>query len=241
MNVCNLVAEHLSMRKTHKNAIFNLIRENFNVNDFEIIENQEFKAGEGYLTGDTIKLKNTPFIFVVRISSENYNWFDYRYTCYSPKYTLTAYYPEQDFCNFDQLMAALKSWLISHVKAYQDDLVEPDLWEQFSKGNTLIDDVTFESQSEFSDDEKQKVLMSINELKYAIQRELKTTDEQQKLIVARMDYLASGMDRMNKYDWRGLALTTFIDISTILILEPDKRTILFDLFKKAFTYFILLT
>lgn len=224
------------MRKVHKNQLFNFITSTHNIEAFELLENQKIQS----LDGDILQVKNSPMQFSIRISIDSYNKFDFCYTTYSPGFKLSDIYPQEGFVDFDEVLTSLDRWLNFHVKPYQEDLDEPDLWKQYIEGQDSLDEINFENQTEFSDDEKQKVLMSVNELKYLIKRELNTSDEEQKLINERLDYLVDSMDRLNKYDWKGAAFNSLFSIVTALSLDTEKGKLLFELFKKAFTHLLSL-
>lgn len=77
--------------------------------------------------------------------------------------------------------------------------------------------------------------MSINELKLLIQTNLKTTGEEQEVVAERLNYLIDASKRLNKFDWKSLAVSTLINISVALTLDTAKGHLLFELFKKVFS------
>jgi hypothetical protein len=162
--------------------------------------------------------------------------YDYRYVLYEPRYSSTRFHPiEPDsYLPFELIISAFNDWLTKHVKSYLDDLKEPDLWNQFSKESNIIDDIKFEDQSDFSNDEKQKVIMSINSLKLLIHTELNTSAEQQAIVIEKLDYLTSSLDRLNKIDWKNVALSTVIGIITTLSFDAEQGKLVWELVAKAF-------
>jgi hypothetical protein len=61
-----------------------------------------------------------------------------------------------------------------------------------------------------------------------------SNDDQLAIIDKRLKYLEESLNRLNKIDWKSLAFTTLISISTTLALDNEKTKMLLTLFKKAF-------
>lgn len=221
------------MRKKYRNELFHLITElGFNPDEFDLIEDTEKE-----FPTTTISYKNTPLKFIIRNSPENYEYFDYQYTPYGPGYVLTDFEPLNDFTDFNTTYSVLKGWLKYTIKGYNEDAQEPDLWSEFKKGNkTLnINQIDFNDKSTFSLDEKKQILMAINELKSLIHKNLQTTQEQQNLVIDRLNYLIEASERLNKFDWKSLAISTLMSITIALSLDTQKGQVLFDLFTKVFS------
>lgn len=221
------------MRKKHRNELFHLISEmGFNHNDFDLIEDHQQD-----LPATIIKYKNTPLKFIIRNSSTNYDYFDFQYTAFGSGYVLTDIEPPNGFTDFNTIHNVVKDWLKYTIKDYIEDENEIDLWSEFKKGNkTLnINQIDFNDKSTFSLNEKKQILMSINELKLLIHSNLQTTEVQQNLVIDRLDYLIGALERLNKFDWKSLAVSTLISISIALSLDTQKGQILFDLFTKVFS------
>jgi hypothetical protein len=111
-----------------------------------------------------------------------------------------------------------------------------DLWEQYTKGETLlnIEQIDFGDKTNFSSDEQRQISLSINELKYLIHSKFSTDIEQQELVNERLDYLIESSKRLNRFDWKSLAINTIITISVTLSLDTQKGNELFELFKQVF-------
>jgi hypothetical protein len=50
----------------------------------------------------------------------------------------------------------------------------------------------------------------------------------------RLDYLTQAVDRLNKFDWKSLLISTIISISVALSFDTEKGKQLFNLFKQVF-------
>ncbi len=224
------------MRRKFKNEIFQLLLSSeYGIDRFDFKEQPYVK--DDSLPTMIIEVKNTPLYFTIRNSRDDFELFDFQFIRYAPHFPLTGFYPELDFVGSDKIIDSLKGWLDSTVKLYFEDEQEPDLWEEFKNGNRTINlnEIGFESQTNFSIDEKKQIELSINELKYLIQTNLNTTQEQQVIVNNRLDYLIEASKRLNKFDWKSLAISTLFSISIALSLDTEKGHMLFELFKKVFS------
>ncbi len=77
--------------------------------------------------------------------------------------------------------------------------------------------------------------MAIEELKLLIHKNLETTVEEQQVVNNQLDYLIEAMNRLNKFDWKSIAISSIMSISVALTLDTNKGQLLFDLFKKVFS------
>ena len=104
-----------------------------------------------------------------------------------------------------------------------------------------INEIDFYNRKAFNIDERKQIIMSINDLKLLINNSLNTSTEEQSLVNERLDYLIEASDRLNKFDWKSLAISTLISISITLSLDTQKEQLLFELFKKVFSLIPTLT
>ena len=221
------------MLKKDKNAIFNLLKdsriglENFIVSEKEIA---------GY-DGIVIVYRNTPLEFRVLQSTVSYESFKYQHSTFSPNFAMSGLVPVAGFLSIGEICIQISRWLQAHINPYIDEQTEPDLLEELINGNHSlnVDKLDFNDQTDFSGDEKTQVMLAINDLKFLIQKELNTTDEEQKVVVERLDYLAEAANRHNKFDWKSLAVSTLISISIAISLDTERGNQLFKLFKQVFS------
>jgi len=218
------------MLKQYRNNLLQIIQEQgLNPRLFQSEENElyEKKAFE-------ITLKDSPMKFIVRNNPGNFHKFIWNYTYFEPEYHMVEC---TSFENKEVLYATFSDWLQNHVKPYIYEITEPDMWTHVESETPLINgsEITEEGTSTFSDDEKIRIRMSINEFRLVIIKNFEPTKEELKIINARLEYLADSVDRLNKLDWRSIAFTTLIAISTALALDTEKGQLLFDLFKQVFS------
>jgi hypothetical protein len=67
-----------------------------------------------------------------------------------------------------------------------------------------------------------------------IAEEFNPTQEQLQFINERLDYLAKAVDRLNRFDWTGLAISIVVSIAVNLSVDTEGGRVLFTLFKAAF-------
>jgi hypothetical protein len=217
------------MRKKYRNELFALITDSqLPINDFslkdEIIED---------LPAVVIQYKNTPFKFVIRNAKNSYEDFDYQYVPYSPEFIMGGM--SEGFVDFDEVHSELDEWIESNIKAYLEDEEESDLWQEFNRGNSTVNlnEINFEEKSNFSKNEKAQLVMAMNELKFLIHKNFDTTNKEQDLVNQRIEYLIDSIDTLNKFDWKGSAISTIISIAISLTLDTEKGKLLFELFKRV--------
>ena len=228
------------MKNKFKNQLFHLVNElGYSPNDFELKENINFPADSDF-DSTIIVHKNSNYMFIIRENNQAFDEFDCQFTYYAPNQPLSDFYPHSDFTSFDYILDIFKEWTSTHLKKYiesSDD--EPDLWENFKKRNESINfnKLEFEETSFFTEDENKQITLAINELKYLIKKNIVNTDEEQILVNNRLDYLIENTNRLNKFEWKSLLISTLISITISLTLDTEKGKLLFELLKKAFNIF----
>lgn len=218
------------MLKKYRNHLYGIIQEKgldpklFHGEDKTIDDDRFF----------VIELRNSPLYFRVKDVSYSFDLFSYWYTSFDPNFPLRIAGSSE---NLTKLKKDFVLWLDNHVKSYIEEQVEPDLWERIvlqeplGAGSELVS----EDINVFSDDEKVRLRMSINEFRLLVVKNFKPSSEELKVINDRLEYLSDAVDRLNKFDWRGVAIMTLIQISLILTLDSEKISLLINLFKQVFS------
>jgi hypothetical protein len=216
------------MLKKHKNAIFELLRASeYGIENFGLTES----IADGR-TLTTIKFKQTDLRFLVKDDVNKHDRFEVRYALFQKGFPLSMVWNG----GIDTVREKLNMWMNRHLKEYQSEIEGPDLWEDYMKGNNSFnpDDINFKDQTDFTSTEKEQIRLAINDLKMLIQKELKTTPEEQIVVNERLDYLAKSVDRLNKFDWKGVAIQTLFSIAVSLSFDTQKGKQLYELFHKVF-------
>ena len=220
------------MLKRDKNGFLEILRNNnFEASSFKRYE-KDVDGGKGFI----IQLKNSPLFFLARTRAEDYHDHDSRYVKFAPDFPKSDYLPRENWCGIDKIYDYFNDWLNNHVKLYLEELEVSDLWEQL-EGNNLFnsDPLSNRSSINFTKPEKERITASIDHFRKLIEVEYSPTEEQLEIINDRLGYLTESLDRLNKVDWQGIAISTVMSISIALSLDTENGKNLFTLFKQAFT------
>ena len=227
------------MLKKYKNELYDLIiKEGWIIEDFI----PEFKMVEdigvwGLDTHDmplmSLHFKDSNFIFEIYQSPENFHTFKYRYTSFTPKMVLPDW--PRNFESLNNAENAIKRWLLN-IKSFLDEKGGIDLWEQLNNRNKSLDIsvIDFDNTEEFNFEEKAQVKLGLNDLKFIIAREFSLQGEAITLVNDRLDYLIDSVERLNKFDWKSVLMSTILSIIIALSLDTERGNILFELFKSIF-------
>lgn len=222
----------------YKNTLLKLIQESgLDVSLFTAENNKITDKPDKYFI---IKLNNSPIYFAVGPSLGSFNSFYYNSSQFKPGFPFGEYFYTSD--SIGTLSIKFNTWLNEVVKPYIDNLNTPDLWEYFKKTRTQTKNslITPEEFETFSDDEKQQIRLSLDDFKLSIINNFKPNKEALIAINNRLDYLSTALDKHNKFDWKGIAISTLIAISVELALDPEKTQTLFQIFQQIFTNVVYL-
>jgi len=221
------------MLKKYKNRLLQVIQEKGL--DPKLFEAKETEDSDSDVF--TVRLADTQLTFIARNSNRDFHDFDCRYATFSPSFDITDYAPQAGWEDFDELTKDFDEWLENHVKLYIQEQAEPDMWELIASQAPLVNgsEMPEENINTFSEDEKIRARMSINEFRILLIKNFEPSSDEIQAINDRLDYLSNAVDRLNKFDWRGLAIMTLIQISLTLGLDTEKGRFLFDLFKQVFS------
>ena len=219
------------MRVKYKNMLFHTVKdEGFAPGDFNV------EINDADSTPSTIfNYRTSSLYFSVWNQNNSFDDFFFRYTKYAP-----SEQPEKSIgvaLKFEYVRANFKIWLIKHVREYQSDLLEPDLWSEYLNGSESLNykNIDFEDRNPFTQTERIQVAQALKELEFLIAKNFNPIQEQLVLINGRLNYLQESTDRLNKTDWKGVALSTMIGILTTLGLDSNDGKLLFELFIQVFS------
>jgi hypothetical protein len=224
--------------KVYKNALFSLF-------DPLCLDPNFFEIQDGIDSTDRpftkILLKESPLQFTIRNDPESFHKFDWDFTIFDPGYHLRPAIIS-NYVDSKKLVVAFADWLNNHVIPYINEHKDIDLWEQIEPQKQFLNGrkISEDDVQPFSEEEKIKVQNSINKFRVLLLREFNPTKEKIDIIDNHLDYLTEAVDRLNKIDWRSIAITTLITITIALTLDTEQGKIVFGLFQQAFSYFIQL-
>jgi hypothetical protein len=183
-----------------------------------------------------LRLKNSSLEFRIRNSQHSFHEFDILYIGYSAASSRVGPYPSDEWGTFDDVCECFDHWLQKHIGEYLAERSVPDLWEQISNGSWFLsssgidpDDTTF-----FTDVEKVQLRQHISEFRLLVLDTFKPGPNEETLIESRIDYLYKALERLNKFDWRSVAVNTVISIAVALSLNNEQGHVLLSLFKQVF-------
>jgi hypothetical protein len=225
------------MLKKHKNGFLDVIRKNnFDPKRFEATDDEK-SAFEPFV----LQMRDSPMKFIARTSNEDFNAFDCAWTKFAPNFPLTKYTPN-GWGEIDLIYQKFEEWLRSDVSNYISETMTPNLWEQINLQQPIISGSVLEGDdfSDFTDEEKAQLRLALSEFRALIIENLEPTEEQLKIIDARLSYVADALDRLNRFDWRSILISTVFSISVALSLDTTRGKILFDLLKGVFSNVVYL-
>jgi len=224
------------MLNSTKNAIFEAIKAaGFDPNQFEP---SEFRTvGDPELEGFSLQLKNSPLDFEIRVSPANYREFECCGSIIAPGWIKGRIWPPIGHMPIEDILGQLRMWLRDVVTVYLKERDIPDLWATAQTESDLLVASLDDPQGAdmFSSDEKALLRMSINKLRSDVIAEFQPNKEQLKEINNRLAYLSDSLDRLNRFDWKSILLSTAIGIVTSLSLDTQRGAQLLQLLKNAFS------
>jgi len=228
------------MLKKYKNMLLEIIREK----DFDpmMFTSSEMKVGSSPCL--MIRVKESPLKFAVFEKNDDYHFFESRSVEFGPNMGKPASF--SGFASNWEPIATIYQefgqWLEFHVRNYLNELILPDLWQQIEDQKPLVTgtDLSEKEVAPFSDEQKERLRLSIDEFKIRIIETFDPSPDQIQAIANRLDYLSGALDRLNRIDWKSLALSTTLNIAFALALDTAKSKTLYNLFKQAFVKVIYL-
>ena len=183
-----------------------------------------------------IVLKGTELRFFIRQGS-TFQDYDCKFVYFGPNITSSDVIPFDKFFNIEQLEEVFITWLHDHAGLYISEQTEPDLWQQMQLETPLVtgEALTSVDINQFTDEEKLQIKLSINEFKALIINQFEPSAVEIELIEGRLAYLTEAVDRLNRFDWRSVAISAIISMSVALTLDTEGGKLLFDLFIRAFS------
>jgi hypothetical protein len=222
------------MKKLYKNDVHRIIKEEMNLDPSRFTIKEEMLDGKPLATLSIID-SEMEFTFLNPVNS--WDVFKVSYTYFSPDFRKTNLIPhEQKFMPYDETKKHLINWLRDQVKPFFEDREGVDLWDtfQFETNIFQLTQVTFGDNSSFSLEESTKIVNAIDNLKQLIVERFDATEEQAAFIEERLDYVNESVNRLGKYDWTGLMVSTFISIGINMGVDTETGRTFFQLISDTF-------
>lgn len=181
-----------------------------------------------------ISLRDSQIRFAVKPYAGNFDRFVCCCSVFRANFPIGEAHASPDI---DNLTGRFNAWLNGVVKPYLDNVSTPDLWHMLeeTRSRTKYELGTPEDFESFSDEEKTQIRLSLNDFHLLIVENFNPNQEELKSVDARLEYLSDAIDKHNKFDWKGIAIATVINITIALSLNPEQGIQLFQLFKQLFS------
>lgn len=234
------------MQTFYKNQLFQIIQEvGLESKLFEI-----FEVEEGKYDATVIQFVGTDLRFTILENPKSYHLFNYKYSLNKPYFPETSYIKRflpfrllpgnKARFNFKKIESKFIYWLDVELETYFADLQEVDLWAQSQK-QTLLDYKQEDDGSDrnefFSDSEKAQIITALNKARKEAEEKLSIKEKDLDVLNEKVEYLMDAVQRLNKFDWKSILLSSTIDIVSDLTLDPTGGKMLFDIFTNAFSKF----
>src|SRR3989442_11227864 len=174
-----------------------------------------------------ITFKNA--VFLIRVNPRNPDSFKLKCFLF---HSGEAVSPYEGFMPFDMVLLHFNQWLESQVRRSIDEGLVPDLWSQLQQNNQLAETA---GDTYFSIEEKAQLKLSVEEFRLLIVKTFTPSPYEKKLVNERLDYLKEAVNRLNRFDWRSVAMSTLVSISIALSLDTERGRVLSGLFQQAFS------
>lgn len=236
------------MLKQPKNALFEVIKKsNIDPTLFRGIDSSPYPSQTRQAIGQIVdgdedhdsaglfivELRDTPLRFSVTPQTHSFYAFQCTYTIFMPGFPEVPGGKKRDI---DDLVREFKSWLDIWVIRYIKEAQLPDLWAQLETYKPLVGNnaISYEDTSNFSAEEQAQARQSISQFRISVLNTFDPSPDQLESIDEKLRYLANALDRLNRFDWRALAVSTVISIAINLSADTERGRLLFRLFQDAF-------
>lgn len=133
-------------------------------------------------------------------------------------------------------MIEVDRWIKSGVYPCWQEDSQTDIWEKIISSKEFFQSSVFQFNdiSEFSIKEKNLVKGKLTELKKLLIERYADNNSQEDLINQKLEYIIIAIERLNKFDWKSIVISTIIGIITALSLDVEKGKELFKFFENIF-------
>jgi hypothetical protein len=215
------------VKKQYRNELLELLVKNGNnVTEFELSQTETKNI--------TILHRKTALWFHLEtILQHDFSKFTGMFKPFSPSQSAVKF-PSQPniMTDFEGVKRYFSDWTEVHVKAAMEEHEAPDLWEIVKANPLAITSINFSENKPFEIEERKQIQLGLDEIKFLLKQNFDLSQEQLALANQKIDYLKDATDRLNKTDWKGIAISTVFSIAYDLSLSPEKQSMLMGLFSK---------
>jgi hypothetical protein len=222
------------MLKRYKNELLAVIQRN----GLDPLNFLPVETTRDDLPAFVLRFKESGLEFIVRNPKQDPHAFDCSYTPFFPgrQTQPVDYIPDSGFLEFDSVLDEFTRWIAQHVNDYIAEESVPDLWEALQAGAFLSEEsIQQHDESFFSEPEKVQIKIAVVSFQQAIVEQFHPSDDKLAAIEKQIKYLSDAVDRLNRFDWKGVAVSTLLGICTNLSLDTERGRQLYGLFQQAMT------
>ncbi|MDR6546546.1 hypothetical protein J2810_002605 [Chryseobacterium rhizosphaerae] len=228
------------MLKKYKNEVYQIIKEKFNL-DTGRFTITDFEERQSPIT--EIKVIDSEMCFQFFNPFSSWEQFRYRYTAFRPILSISEFIPNNSqILNEDETFKHFENWIRNHAVPFIEEMDSIDRWNnfQFEQNIFTLLDANILDNAPFTTHQIQYITSSTNVLRESIVERINPTEAQMQYIMERLDYLVDATDRLGKFDWYGVFLSTLISIAINMGVDTGTPQVLYELVKQAFSSFKLL-
>ncbi len=215
--------------KKYSNRIYQYLDEN---NRFPIASFKSVFFEEKGEQGLRIRYEDSPMYFEV-LTQNSFHQFVIRGTWFEKNYP--AHYIIATKSSIEHIISGIKNWLLQQLWPYKIEADEEDLWQRLQANHQGVDSfMDFEDQTSFTEDEKLQVRLKLGEVKMLMLETYDFNEAQTDKVLKSLQYLDERLDRVNKTDWRGIAISTMMSLIIALSVNTDTGQAIWKMFKSAF-------
>lgn len=215
------------MLKRHKNGFIGVIQEHgLDSQSFEV-EEPVFDKVKAFV----LRFRKSSMCFIVWPDEESFDRFQYSFTSFTPAFPSSGVRYSRDI---DGVYESFSIWLKQDLALYIDNMLEPDFWEQITTQHDFLSSSGETEYEQFDEEEKAQLRLKIGEFRLLVINKFGLSPEQIEMINRRLDYMSEALDRLNRFDWRGVVINSVVSISIALYLNNEQGRTLFNLFKRVF-------
>ena len=126
---------------------------------------------------------------------------------------------EREALSWQAQMKHVERWL----RAVKLDIEMPDLWAELQRETELLGATADEAieNTPFTPDEREEISERLQEMRAYAKRTYSLSEEQMRVLEAKLDYLAAAAGRLGRIDWRGLFVGTMLTLVLTAALPPE--------------------
>jgi hypothetical protein len=226
------------MLNSHKNTLYEAVIETgYDPNQFTVEDGPFILSDGDSRDGCTLTFNGTALQFAVLVCPRDFNLFECSWALFAPDFPFSTRFPARNYIEIGVIAFKLKEWLANVVEPFLEDTTVPNLWAEAKTQSELFSSppISGNEPGHFTEPEKALLRAAIAQVRLNIEATFTPPTDRSELVNERLDYLSQGLERLNRFDWRGILVSVMFNIATNLTLDTTQGAKLYQLFKEAFS------